>query len=268
MSVRYSCLCRLVQLQVVRMMRASYSQHFLNPCSTPLSLHLLPSLNLFSLQLEAYTDFHKYPPPCSCPIIYYKLITPAWLYNHSYLTSHVEANDGKRVVFNIKSYDFPQLAYIPVLPPETTASDEDIVIDIKLSLKTPSRDSDIYLGFCSGTTCYGTVIVDNHQNWPSCPFAKWTNTAKTLSGKVRADCSGSSQGSRSNYPEEVHIRFYPKYAWISYYIAQNGGTSIIGQFQDYLDLSQGVTVELYGDDDQREKNYFQYLELEVKKNSY
>ena len=155
-----------------------------------------------------------------------------------------------------------------MLPPEKMASGEDIVIDVKLSLKTPGSDSDIYLGFCSGAACYGAVIVDNHQNWPSCPFKTWTNKDKTYSGSVSADCSGSSRGSRSNYPEEVHIRFYPKYAWISYYSAQNGGTSVIGLFQGYPDLSLGLTIELYGDNEDKEKNYFQYLEVEVKSNSY
>ena len=88
------------------------------------------------------------------------------------------------------------------------------------------------------------------------------------SGHAEADCSGSSQRTGLNYPEEVHIRYYPKYAWISYYIAQNGGISVIGQFQDSPDLSYGLTIEFYGDNEDNESIFFQYLELEVKKNSY
>ena len=236
------------------------------------SPHTYILLHPFSLQLETYTDFKKSVPPaaasCSCPTIYYKLITPGWLRSHNYLTSYVESKDNKRVVFNIERDDFPRLVDIPVLPPEKMAKDQDIVINIKLSLKAPKSDSDLYLGLCSGDTCYGAVIVDNRQDWPNCPFLTWAGKSKTLSGKVTADCSGSSKGSRSNYPEEVHIRFYPKYAWISYYMAQNGGTSVIGEFQSTPDLSQGLTIELYGDNENNEKYHFQYLEIDIKNNYY
>lgn len=43
---------------------------------------------------------------------------------------------------------------------------------------------------------------------------------------------------------------------------------MIGLFQGYPDLSLGLTIELYGDNEDKEKNYFQYLEVEVKNNSY
>ena len=136
---------------------------------------------------------------------------------------------------------------------------------MKASFKTPTRDSDLYIGVCSGDYCYGLVVTDTRQKPPACPFMTW-HSGDTLSQSINAICTGSSQVTNVDYPEEFHFRFYPRLVWGSYTVAQKGGTSVVGTYQNYPNLAAGLSIEVYGDDEDNERVNFQYMEIEVRRN--
>ena len=217
-------------------------------------------------QLQKLGDV-KYPPTCYCPILYYRLIIPEWLKNYStyYNSGYYVSTNKRQMVFSARNTNFPRFVTLPIFEHKYLKENDDIVISIKISFKTPTRDSDYYVGVCSGAYCYGIVVTDIKQNPPACPFLAW-HSGTTLSRKINAVCSGSSSVTNADYPEELHYRFYPKYGWASYTVGQKGGTSVIGTYQSTPNLAYGLALELYGDDEDNESVSFQYMEIEVKKN--
>jgi hypothetical protein len=209
---------------------------------------------------------NKYTLPSSSPILYYRMIVPDWLkYYTTYYNQQLLSTNKRQMEFSTKQVNFPRYINLPIFYPGYFKETEDIIVSVKASFKTPTRDSDIYIGVCSGDYCYGLVVTDTHQKPPACPFRTW-HSGDTWSQSINAVCTGSSRVTNTDYPEEFHFWFYPRLGWGSYTVAQNGGTSVVGTYQNYPNLAAGLSIEVYGDDEDNERVNFQYMEIEVRRN--
>ena len=67
-------------------------------------------------------------------------------------------------------------------------------------------------------------------------------------------------------PNTATITFYPINKWASFSIPPSGGYTTAATFTRQLDLTKGIYLEAYGDDDANEEYKLQFMEVKVMKN--
>ena len=69
-----------------------------------------------------------------------------------------------------------------------------------------------------------------------------------------------------HFPNTVTLTFYPVNKWGSFSIPPSGGYTTVGTFTRQLDLSKGLYLEVYGEDDLIEEYKLMFMEVKVMKN--
>ena len=190
-------------------------------------------------------------------------MTSKWIQDHAAITGLVSATNA---VMRFKlGTGAGRLLRIPIFQ-RGQVQEEDIVVYIKVYLRNPpTSDSDIFISICDGTVCNAITVLDrgNYPNF-ACNYVSFDSGPIRSNPRSLGSCGGIPI-TYTTYPNEVTLTFYPSEQLGTFHIIPDGGYTTVGSFTKKLDLTQGLFLEVYGDD-VNEQYLLQYMQVEIKAN--
>ena len=190
-------------------------------------------------------------------------MTSKWIQDHAAISGLVSANNA---VMHFKvGVNHARLLRIPIFQ-RGQVPEEDIVVYIKVHLRDPpTSDSDLLIGICDGTVCNAIFVSDrgNYRN-NACNYGSFNSGPIYTGSQFLGNCGGIPI-TYTTYPNEVTLTFYPNEQLGTFHIIPDGGYTTVGSFTKKLDLTQGLFLEMYGDD-VNERYLLQYMQVEIKAN--
>ena len=224
------------------------------PHSTPTTF-LNTTASLIPLQVSCC--------PAPNPVLYYKVMTPQWLEDHASL-SQLIASTPASLHFKLNKI-FARLIKVPLFQRGELPTD-DITVTITVHLEDPpTSDSDFLPAICDGTVCNGVYISDS-RNYPNAACNYMTiESGVTYTSIVNTGRCGAPI-TYQHFPNTATLTFYPANKWGSFSIPSGGGYTTAGTFTRQLDLTKGLYLEVYGDNDPNEEYKLMFMEVKVTKN--
>ena len=190
-------------------------------------------------------------------------MTSKWIQNHAAISGLVSASSA---VMHFKvGVDRSRLLRIPMFQ-KGQVPEKDIVVYIKVYLRDPpTSDSDPFIGICDGTVCNAIYVTDK-SNYPNnaCNYGS-INSGPTYTNSQFASNCGGVPITYTTYPNAVTLTFYPSDQLGTFHIIPDGGYTTVGSFTKSLNLTQGLFLEVYGDNAD-EEYLLQYMQVEIKAN--
>ena len=183
-------------------------------------------------------------------MIYHQTMTPSWLEAHaSYINSN-RSNTTEQLTFVAGSEHRAALLKVPVIPANvlknSTMLTVKIVVSNDLSIGN-SEDSDPICGLSDGISFVGFRTVDkrNYNSYAACFRCEGSSGATLNENK----CMGqySLIPSERIYPGQFIFTFKldARENWGSCYTALDGGYVKTAAYSKRLNLSRGLTLEVY-----------------------
>ena len=190
-------------------------------------------------------------------------MTPQWLQDHASLSQLIAATP-EMLHFKINQVR-PRLIKVPLFHRGQLPND-DIIVTITVHLEdAPTADSDFLTAICDGVVCNGIWISDSH-NYPNqaCNYLTVGSGVNFTIIEIATGCGAPI--TYEHFPNTVTLTFYPVNKWASFSIPPSGGYTTAGTFTRQLDLTKGLYLEAYGDDDPNEEYKLKFMEIKVTKN--
>ena len=201
--------------------------------------------------------------PSEKPLLYHKLMTSKWIQDHAAISGLASATN-EVMHFKVGTTN-TRLLRIPIFQRGQVLK-EDIVVYIKVYFRDPpTPDSDPLIGICDGTVCNAIITLERH-NYPNtaCNYGSFNSGPIRTNSQFTGNCGGIPI-TYTTYPNAVTLTFYPSEQLGTFHIIPDGGYTTVGSFTKKLDLTQGLFLEVYGDD-VNEEYFLQYIQVEIKAN--
>ena len=182
---------------------------------------------------------------------YHELMTPRWLLQHATITGPYILTP-QYLEISPKTGGLLQRALKIQLVASDTLTNADcisVTVTAAFDVKLATNDHDPYIGISDGTYFNGFYIADPAR----------TGSVGGESGKILKNFIFGGNISSSQYPSEIKLQFKPTENWGSAYDNQN---TLVGNYQNTLDLTKGLYLELY-QDDAHEKFHIRYIVVDV-----
>jgi hypothetical protein len=173
-------------------------------------------------------------------ILYIKTMTPKWLYENAEFASPspIVTHDTKRLTLRGMG-DLKCLFTVP-LPRFLRLLSRELIFKVTVSLKTPTSDSDFYIGIGNKDGISGLAqIIDNR------PF---TNVLGTINEATHyrtvAEATGSSKITQP-FDEEVLFVYKPSEKYAAFY---SGNEFVTGVLSDGPDMTKDLYLTVNGDE--------------------
>ncbi|KAL9962368.1 hypothetical protein ACROYT_G031462 [Oculina patagonica] len=202
---------------------------------------------------------------CTGDIIYHQTMTPFWLEAHaSYIdSSHTTTNE--QITFNAGTIKHAALLKVPMIPPGSLRHNTPLTVQITVandvSIGT-SHESDNRYGVSDGTSFIGFHIPDkaSYVNRPPCYGVEGPSGSSLL--RLKYINRASRRASDSFYPGQFVITLKIDERWGSCYTLHDGGYTNSGVFSNRLELSKGLTLEVYKDE-ANERVGIKYIKVSI-----
>ena len=190
-------------------------------------------------------------------------MTSKWIQDHATISGLVSATNA---VMHFKvGVTNGRLLRIPIFQ-RGQVPEEDIAVYIKVYLRDPpTSDSDPLIGICDRTVC-NAIFVSDRGNYPNdaCIYGSFNSGPIRTNSQFPGNCGGIPI-TYTTFPNEVTLTFYPSEQLGTFHIIPDGGYTTVGSFTKKLDLTQGLFLEMYGND-VNEQYLLQYMQVEIKAN--
>ena len=181
-------------------------------------------------------------------------ITPRYAQKHATFNSTVVSFNDTSIYFGPYSIG-GKLLEVPLISAQRFARNESIAIQITATMNggmlNSGIDRDPIVGVTDGNTTNLFVIPDitNYPNYPCHPIG-----ASGLVGKVL---------STGPVPDQFTFLFKPAERFGACSTAHQGGYVNVGTFYNQLDLSSGINLQIYRENEIREDYLFYYFLVEI-----
>ena len=181
-------------------------------------------------------------------------ITPRYAQNHATFISTVVSFNDTSIYFGPGSIE-AKLLEVPLISAGRYARNESIAIQITATMNggmlNSGIDRDPIVGITDGNTTNLFVIPDI-THYPIRPCRLVAATARE--GKVL---------STGPVPDQFTFLFKPAERFGACSTAQQGGYVNVGTFYNQLDLSSGINLQIYRENEIREDYLFYYFLVEI-----
>ena len=158
-----------------------------------------------------------------------------------------------------------RLMLVPLIPPAVTTENANLVIKMAVGLETTfgAKESDPSFVVSDGNHFIGVVIVDKTNYVSSAPCVGIEGASGPTMNQRRTDVT-LPKPSESYYPGRYEIQLNLSDRRGTCFVALDGGFSSEMIYQNKLNPSKGLFLEIYGDDAQ-EKEGIKYIEVTILK---
>ena len=192
-------------------------------------------------------------------------MTPDWLYKNSTIIkpftvypTYVQIHAGK--------VSFERLIQTELIAPNILIATDNLVVTLTIAMDTvlaDSSDHDPIFGISDGTSFVGFQVMDkgNYVDHTPCLNIEGDVANATLTIRVR-DITGPKVSSRL-FSSEITIQIKPNDQWGSCHTEHDEGTVNIVNYQHKLDLTKGLYLQMFRDDDLPEQYRIKYIAINV-----
>ena len=180
-------------------------------------------------------------------------ITPRYAQNHATFISTVARFNNTSIYFGPYSSG-EKLLEVPLISAGKFVRNESIAIQITASMNggiLNSGDRDPHIGVTDGSTTnlFGIPDINHYPTTPCAPVSASGILPKVIStGPV---------------PDQFTFLFKPAERFGACSTAQQGGYVNVGIFNNQLNLSRGIKLQIYRDDEIHEDYLFYYFLVEI-----
>ena len=186
--------------------------------------------------------------PHQSPVLYHRLMLPNWLRQNAKWNSPYEGNDLELVIKQDSS-DWENIFRVQLIPRGQLKDDDDITVKMKVGVVLPEpqqpRDPMSYM-ISDGDFSVGIQLLDPNNDYATKgPYraVEGDSAAKLRNPDVNVAATVSTN-SRNN-PDQFELAFKPGERFGSAYCAIDDGHKIVAQYSKSLELSRGLTFEMY-----------------------
>ena len=191
-------------------------------------------------------------------------MTPEWLYKYSTVTRPFTAHLEYLEIFPGASNE--RLIQAELIAPNILTATDSVVVTLTIAMDTvlaDSGDHDPIFGVSDGTSFVGFQAMDktNYGDHTPCVYIEGDATSNTLNVKNR-DVTGTLVKSIL-FSSEITIQIKPNSQWGSCHTEHDEGLVNIVNYQRKLDFTKGLYLQMYRDDDIKEKYRIEYIVANV-----
>ena len=203
-------------------------------------------------------------------VIYHQTMTPKYMREHASCINHeINRRSSRQITFAPRGRPrFDNLLRIPLIPVGVFKSSAPITIQMTaanvVSLAT-GRDSDIKYGLSDGNNYIGFMLPDttNYRNHAPC-YGVEGKPGRRLGSQRTIEKSGPTvPASERFYPGRFEFTFKLNERRGFCYTAHVGGYVKETTYSRQLDISKGLSLEVYSDDDRGERYGIRLITVSV-----
>ena len=195
-------------------------------------------------------------------------MTPSWLEAHASYIGSYRSSTTEQLTFNAGSRDYTALLKVPIIPADILEDSSLVTLKIVASLDDDigkKEDSDPIFGVSDGVSFVGFETVDKATYSYSPGYAPCYGVEGTSGSSLAGISKISVHSPRPNdsfYPGQFVITLKLNERWGSCYTAHDGGFVKTADYNKRLQLSKGLTLEVYRDDN-HENVGIKFIEVTV-----
>ena len=185
---------------------------------------------------------------------YHKLMTPKWLHRHAVITGNYSLHPQYLELDPTTVHGQPKLQQaieVPLIPNGILKNIDVVAVTVTIAMDTElanSRDHDPSFGISDGYSFIGFRAHDktNYAGLSPCQHTE----GEIIDGLLQnlQNVEGPLVSSET-YPSEIKLQFRPIEKWGSCYTDQNEGYVNIANYKHQLDLTKGLYLQMYHEDD-------------------
>ena len=194
-------------------------------------------------------------------------MTPSWLEAHASYISSYRSRTTEQLTFNAGSVKNAALLKVPMIPANVLQNSTMLTVKIVVSNDVnigQNEDSDIRYGVSDGISFVGfeTVDIANYNSIAPC-FGIEGSSGTILTGRTPIN-NFSPIKSDTYYPGQLvfTLKLDALESWGSCYTLHDGGFVNTDGYNKSLNLSNGLTLEVYRDD-KGERYGIKFIEVTV-----
>ena len=202
-------------------------------------------------------------------MIYHQTMTPKYIREHaSRINKEINPRSPRQMTFAPARPRFDNLLRIPLIPAGVFGSSAPITIQMTaandVSLAT-NRDGDIKYGLSDGDNYVGFMLPDtrNYRNHAPCYGVEGKPGVRLVSQRTIEKSGPRLRPSERFYPGRFEFTFKLNERRGFCYTAQVGGYVKDTTYRRQLDISKGLSLEVYSDDDRRERYGIRLITVSV-----
>lgn len=187
-------------------------------------------------------------------MIYHQTMTPSWIVAHA---SYIDGSRGyttEQITFHAGGAGrWGALFKVPMIPvnelQNSSALTVKFVVSTNVTIGSTDSDSDLIYGVSDGISFVGFETLDKNNykgNFPPCYGSEGVSFGSRLKDYKRVS-SLLPKPSDSFYPGQVIGTLSLNERWGSCYTAHDGGFAKTAVYSKRLNLSKGLTFEVYKD---------------------
>ena len=200
-------------------------------------------------------------------MLYHQTMTPSWLEAHASYINRDRSSTTEQLTFNAGSVDYAALLKVPVIPVDVFENSTMLTVRIVVANDVTigaSEDSDNFYGLSDGISFIGVFVADagNYGSVAPC------RGAAGMSGPTITQPYGAAhtqlRPSDTFYPGQfvITLKLDARESWGSCYTAHDGGFVTTAGYNKRLNLSKGLTLEVYKED-KEQKVGIKFIEVSV-----
>ncbi|XP_067041196.1 uncharacterized protein [Acropora muricata] len=202
-------------------------------------------------------------------VIYHQTMTPKYIREHaSHINNEENPANSRQITFAPANPRFDKLLRIPLIPPGVFKSSAPITIQMTaandVSLAT-GKDSDLQYGLSDGDNYIGFMLVDtkNYKDHAPCLGVEGKPGVRMGSHRTIEQSRPIVDKSETFYPGRFELTFKLNEHRGFCYTAHVGGYVKDATYSRQLDISKGLSLEVYADDDAGEKYGIRLITVSV-----
>ena len=184
---------------------------------------------------------------------YHRIMTPSYLQRHATITGLYVLTPQYLEISPITGAYLQHAFTIKLVAPDTLTNADCVGITVTVAFDTAltASDHDPYIGISDGINFNGFGVGDDNL---------YTAPIDGKSGKILTNkASAGTTINAPKYPAEIKMQFKPSENWGSAY---DNSLTTIGNYQNTLDLTKGLYLEMYRDH-VHEKYHIRYITVDV-----
>ena len=176
---------------------------------------------------------------------YHQLMTPSWLHKHSTITGPHSLNP-QYLEFLPSTVANQQLLQVQLVAPNVLTSTDCISVTMTIAMDTALADGgdhDPLFGITDGKSFVGFQIPDKGNYGDLSPCYGYEGDVSGILTSINRG-TGPTVTSRL-YSSEIKLQIRPTEQWGSCHTEHDEGYTNIGNYQNKLDLTNGLYLEMY-----------------------
>ncbi|XP_068702855.1 uncharacterized protein [Montipora foliosa] len=203
-------------------------------------------------------------------VIYHQSMTPSYIRQHATFISSTQTspNSAEEITFHTNSRSRDLLLKIPLFPEGQFGRSAPLTVQMTVANNvelSTGRDSDIKYGLSDGHNFVGFMLPDttNYNNHAPCYGVEGKPGSNLNPQRTIQKSSPTVPSSERFYPGQFELTFKVNEGRAYCYTAHVGGYVKDTSYTRTLDISKGLALEVYKDDDRGEKYGIRLIKLSI-----